>query len=150
MKRILFGALSLAALLAFMPATAQANEDGAGAPPMMHDGDMPPPPMMGGEPGEMHRGGPGMHHRMKDMTPEQREAFRAKMKEKFDSLPPEKQAEIKAKMKERHEAMKNMSPEERKEMHKKWREEHGGRGREGGRITHGRTGPAPTEVPGAE
>lgn len=138
MKRILFGALSLAALLAFMPAAAQANEEGAGAPPMMHDGG----------PGE--HGGPGMHHRMKDMSPEQREAMRAKMKEKFDSLPPEKQAEIKAKMKERREAMKNMSPEERKEMHKKWREEHGGRGREGGRITHGRSGPAPTEVPGAE
>lgn len=142
MKRILLGSMSLAALLAFMPAPVQANDDGAGAPPMMHDGEGP---------GE--HGGPGMHHRMHDMSPEQREAMRAKMKEKFDSLPPEKQAEIKAKMKERHEAMKNVSPQERREMHKKWREEHGGRGRhgrDGGGITHGRPAPAPTEVPGAE
>lgn len=137
MKRILLGTLSLAALLAFMPAPVHANDDGAGAPPMMHDGDGP------GEHG-------GMRKRMHDMSPEQREAMRAKMKEKFDSLPPEKQAEIKAKMKERHEAMKNMSPEERREMHRKWREEHGGRGREGGGITHGRPAPSPTEVPGAE
>lgn len=140
MKRILLGALSLAALLAFMPTVAQANDDAAGAPPLMQDGEGP-------------HGGPGKHHRMKDMSPEQREAMRAKMKEKFDSLPPEKQAEIKAKMKERHEAMKDMSPEERRAMHKKWREEHGGRGRrggEGGGITHGRPAPAPTEVPSAE
>ncbi len=142
MKRILLGALSLAALLAFTPVSVQANEHGDGAPSLMHDGE-----------GSGERGGPGKHHRMKDMSPEQREAMRAKMKEKFDSLPPEKQAEIKAKMKERHEAMKNMSPEERREMHKKWREEHGGRGRrggEGGGITHGRPAPAPTEVPSAE
>lgn len=153
MKKLMFSVLGMAAMLAVAaPQSAQAGDPegvpaiGADAPPMMMDGKGP-----GG-----HEGRRGeMREKMKHMTPEEREAFHAKMKAKFDSLPPEKQAEIKAKMEERRarheemrEKMKDMSPEERAEMKKKWKEEHGGRGkhhrRGGGKtITHGQSSDEP-------
>lgn len=151
MKKIVFGVLGVAAMLALAAPQAAWAGDPDGVPAIGADA---PPVMDGQGPGGFEGRRGEMREKLKHMTPEEREAFHAKMKAKFDSLPPEKQAEIKAKMEERRarhgemrEKMKDMSPEERAEMKKKWMEEHGGRGghhrRRGSTITHGQSSDEP-------
>lgn len=63
----------------------------------------------------------GRHEKWKNATPEQREAWKAKKKAKWDSMSAEQKAEIKAK----REKFKNATPEEKAAMKQKWQEKKG-------------------------
>ncbi|MDE1153116.1 MAG: DUF3106 domain-containing protein [Micavibrio sp.] len=93
-----------------------------------------------------------LKEKLQNMTPEQKEAMKAKMKAKMESLTPEQKAALREKMQER---VKNMSPEQKQAFIEKMkaRKAAGGGGgfrRRGGSGDAAGTGDSTTTTDGAQ